>query len=81
MGGEAFQTSLASRASHLSFTSAQSRERATGRSSPEIMPSPTKRVSQPGPGAASKKTPASTIANPPTMLKIFRKESLPWLLC
>jgi hypothetical protein len=61
------QTALARRAGPLIITSARSKKRATIKSSPARIISPTKKVPQPGPGKGANKRLVIAIMSPPTM--------------
>jgi len=67
---EARQRTATKCASFLNRTSAQSRNRATGRISPPISASPNRKVSRPGPGAHPKKVLKITSTLPAARLKI-----------
>jgi hypothetical protein len=76
------QTPFARRAGLLSITSAQSKKRATIRSSLARMTSPRRKVPKPGPGKSPKTMLVIAIASPTTMKRTFRKSNRPRLeLC
>ena len=73
MAGTPAQTPLARRAGPLSIVSARSKKRATIRSSPARIMSPTKKVAQPGPGKGANKRLVIAITSPPATKRAFRK--------